>query len=84
MGSARTGRVLAEALGLPLPGLALTPAPLTKLLRYARATGKQVVRLIEGGLTPRRLLTRRAFEDVTGREPFSPVNAAALARAPGV
>src|SRR5581483_6769504 len=34
MGSASTGQVLAEALGLALPGSALTPAPLAKLLRY--------------------------------------------------
>ena len=43
MGSASTGQVLAEALGLALPGSALTPVPLTKLLRYARATGKQIL-----------------------------------------
>jgi dihydroxy-acid dehydratase len=63
MGSASTGQVLAESLGLALPGSALTPAPLTKLLRYARATGKQAVRLIEQDLTPRRILTREAFEN---------------------
>jgi dihydroxy-acid dehydratase len=63
MGSASTGQVLAEALGLALPGSALTPAPLTKLLRYARATGKQLVTLIEENLTPRRILTREAFEN---------------------
>jgi dihydroxy-acid dehydratase len=63
MGSAATGQVLAEALGLALPGSALTPAPLTKLLRYARATGKQAVRLIEEQLTPRRILTHQAFEN---------------------
>ena len=63
MGSASTGQVLAEALGLALPGSALTPAPLTRLLRYARATGKQVVRLLEENLTPRRILTRQAFEN---------------------
>ena len=63
MGSASTGQVLAEALGLALPGSALTPAPLTRLLRYARATGKQAVRLIEENLTPRRILTREAFEN---------------------
>src|SRR5215831_7924825 len=57
MGSAATGQVLAEALGLALPGTALTPEPLTKLLRYARATGKQVVRLVEDHLTPREILT---------------------------
>jgi dihydroxy-acid dehydratase len=63
MGSASTGQVLAEALGLALPGSALTPEPLTKLLRYARATGKQAVRLIEENLTPPRILTREAFEN---------------------
>lgn len=63
MGSASTGQVLAEALGLALPGTALTPAPLTKFLRYARATGKQAVRLVEEHLTPRRILTHDAFEN---------------------
>jgi dihydroxy-acid dehydratase len=63
MGSAATGQVLAEALGLALPGSALTPAPLTKLLRYARATGKQAMRLVEEHLTPRHILTRDAFEN---------------------
>jgi dihydroxy-acid dehydratase len=63
MGSASTGQVLAEALGLALPGSALTPAPLAKLLRYARATGKQIVELIEDDLTPRRILTHAAFEN---------------------
>ena len=63
MGSASTGQVLAEALGLALPGSALTPAPLAKLLRYARATGKQLVTLIEEDLTPRLILTRDAFEN---------------------
>jgi dihydroxy-acid dehydratase len=63
MGSAATGQVLSEALGLALPGSALVPEPLTKLLRYARAAGKQVLRLLAEGLTPRRILTREAFEN---------------------
>jgi dihydroxy-acid dehydratase len=63
MGSASTGQVMAEALGLALPGSALVPMPLTKLLRYARAAGKQVLRLLAEGLTPRRILTREAFEN---------------------
>jgi dihydroxy-acid dehydratase len=63
MGSASTGQVLAEALGLALPGSALVPAPLTKLLRYARAAGKQLLTLIHHNLTPRRILTREAFEN---------------------
>ncbi len=57
------GQVLAEALGLALPGSALVPEPLTKLLRYARATGKQLVSLIQQDLRPRAILTREAFEN---------------------
>jgi dihydroxyacid dehydratase/phosphogluconate dehydratase len=63
MGSAATGQVLSEALGLALPGSALVPEPLTKLLRYARAAGRQILRLIADDLTPRRILTREAFEN---------------------
>src|SRR5215467_222679 len=63
MGSASTGQVLAEALGLALPGSALTPEPLTRLLRYARASGKQLVSLIEQDLRRRAILTREAFEN---------------------
>jgi dihydroxy-acid dehydratase len=63
MGSASTGQVIAEALGLALPGSALVPAPLAQLLRYARAAGKQILHLIEREITPRRILTREAFEN---------------------
>jgi dihydroxy-acid dehydratase len=63
MGSASTGQVLSEALGLALPGSALVPEPLTKLLRYARAAGKQILRLVAEDVTPRRILTRQAFEN---------------------
>jgi dihydroxy-acid dehydratase len=63
MGSASTGQVLAEALGLALPGSALIPAPLTMLLRYARAAGKQILALVEKDLRPRDILTREAFEN---------------------
>jgi dihydroxy-acid dehydratase len=63
MGSASTGQVMAEVLGLALPGSALTPCFLTRHLRYARATGKQAVNLIRNGITPRDILTRQAFEN---------------------
>jgi dihydroxy-acid dehydratase len=63
MGSASTGQVMAEALGLALPGSALTPSFLTRHLRYARATGKQIVHLINKNIRPRDILTREAFEN---------------------
>ena len=63
MGSASTGQVLSEALGLALPGSALVPAPLAMLLRYARAAGKQILELVKLGLLPEQILTRKAFEN---------------------
>jgi dihydroxy-acid dehydratase len=63
MGSASTGQVLSEALGLALPGSALIPAPLTMHLRYARAAGKQILKLVQQNLRPRDILTREAFEN---------------------
>lgn len=63
MGSASTGQVMAEAMGLALPGSALTPCFLTKHLRYARETGKQSVNLINEDIRPRDILTRKAFEN---------------------
>jgi dihydroxy-acid dehydratase len=63
MGSASTGQVLSEAIGLALPGSALVPAPLAMHLRYARAAGKRVLELVRQELTPRKILTREAFEN---------------------
>ncbi|HEX8796041.1 MAG TPA: dihydroxy-acid dehydratase [Polyangiaceae bacterium] len=63
MGSASTGQVLAEAIGLALPGSALVPAPLSMHLRYARAAGKRILELVRQNLTPRDILTREAFEN---------------------
>jgi dihydroxy-acid dehydratase len=63
MGSASTGQALCEALGLALPGSALIPAPLSMHLRYARAAGKQILKLVEWQLLPEQILTRKAFEN---------------------
>src|SRR5205823_5054548 len=63
MGSASTGQILAEALGLAVPGSALIPVPLTRHLRFARLVGKQILKLIAEDITPRRILTREAFEN---------------------
>jgi dihydroxy-acid dehydratase len=63
MGSASTGQVIAETLGLALPGSALIPTPLTRHMRIARAAGKQILKLVEMDLRPSRILTRDAFEN---------------------
>jgi dihydroxy-acid dehydratase len=63
MGSASTGQVVSEALGLALPGTALIPASLTRHMRVARLAGKHILRLIERDLRPSQILTREAFEN---------------------
>ena len=63
MGSASTGQVISEALGLALPGSALIPVALTRHMRVARAAGKLILRLIEQDLRPSQFLTREAFEN---------------------
>ncbi len=63
MGTAATMQIMAEALGLMLPGGALLPATGEELPQYAYEAGKQAVILAKLGLTPRQLVTKESFEN---------------------
>jgi dihydroxy-acid dehydratase len=63
MGTASTMQCMSEALGMTLPGAALTPASLFDIRRTARKTGEQVMNLIHKGIKPTDILTRAAFEN---------------------
>ena len=63
MGTASTMQIMAEALGLALPGSALLPATSGKLREYARKAGSQAVKLAKLNLTPRRIVTLESFEN---------------------
>lgn len=63
MGTASTMQVLAEALGLALPGNALMPNVYSLAERYARQAGTQILSLLAQGLTCRDILTPKAFEN---------------------
>ena len=63
MGTASTMQCMSEALGMALPGSALSPASLFEIRRSARRSGKQVLRLAEKGITPADIMTRAAFEN---------------------
>ena len=63
MGTANTTQCLAEALGLTLPGSANVPAYHSEKLRFARKAGMRVVRMVEEGLTARKILTMKAVEN---------------------
>jgi len=54
---------VSEAIGLALPGSASTPAPYESRDRFADAAGRTVMALLERGLRPRDIVTRRALEN---------------------
>lgn len=63
MGTASTMQIMAEALGLMLPGSALMPATCPDLLEVATRAGETAVQLARKGLTARDIVTRKSFEN---------------------
>jgi dihydroxy-acid dehydratase len=61
MGTASTMAVMAEALGMTLPGTAGTPAPDSRLLEQAQATGRLAVQLVADDRRPSQVMTRGSF-----------------------
>src|SRR4051794_10622259 len=61
MGTASTMGLVAEALGMVIPGLAGTPAPDSRLLAGAHETGRLAVDLVAAQRRPSALLTRGSF-----------------------
>jgi len=54
---------VSEAIGLALPGSAGTPASFESRDRYAEASGRTVMEMIDRGLRPRDIVTRQALEN---------------------
>jgi len=63
MGTALSMNALVEALGMSLPGCAAIPAPYRERSQMAYETGRRAVTLVHEDLTPRKVMTRRAFEN---------------------
>ncbi|KAB0578343.1 dihydroxy-acid dehydratase [Fusobacterium naviforme] len=63
IGTASTMQIMAEALGLSLPGSALLPATSPDLKEYAHRAGVQAVALAKMGLKPRDIVTMKSFEN---------------------
>jgi dihydroxy-acid dehydratase len=61
--TANTMACVSEAIGLALPGSAGTPAPFEARDRWAEASGETVMRLIESGIRPRDIVTRKSLEN---------------------
>lgn len=63
IGTASTMQIMAESLGLALPGSALLPAESPDLQEYAYRAGRQAVRLALTGLKPSDIVTKESFEN---------------------
>jgi dihydroxy-acid dehydratase len=63
MGTASTMACMAEALGTTIPGFAGTPAPDSRLLEQAHATGRLAVELVARDCRPSALLSRGSFRN---------------------
>lgn len=64
IGTASTMQIMAEALGLALPGSALLPANSPDLLEYARRAGAQAVKLAQmENMRPTDIVTLESFEN---------------------
>jgi dihydroxy-acid dehydratase len=63
MGTASTMALLAESLGMTLPGIAGTPAPDSRLPALSHATGGLIVDMIARDRRPSTVLTRGSFRN---------------------
>lgn len=63
MGTANTMACMCEALGMSLPGDSTTPGLMANKSRIAEQTGEQIMKLLEAGITPARIMTRAGLEN---------------------
>ena len=63
LGTANTMCCLAEALGLSLPGSATIPATQADRLRAAQESGRQIVQMIQKGITARQIINQKGIEN---------------------
>ncbi|MCU1596568.1 MAG: dihydroxy-acid dehydratase [Glaciihabitans sp.] len=61
MGTASTMAVVAEALGMTIPGFAGTPAPDARLQAMSHETGRLIVNMIREDRRPSDIMTRESF-----------------------
>ncbi len=61
--TANTMACVSEAMGLALPSSSGAPAPYESRDQYAEASGRQVMELIQLGIRPRDIVTRKSLEN---------------------
>lgn len=63
IGTASTMQILAEALGMSLPGSALIPTTAECLTQMAYEAGRRSLQIVDENLKPSTILTQKAFEN---------------------
>jgi dihydroxy-acid dehydratase len=63
MGTASTMAVMAEALGMTMPGVAGTPAPDSRLLEKSHAAGRLIVEMVAADRRPSSILSTGSFRN---------------------
>ncbi|MFC2008885.1 dihydroxy-acid dehydratase [Chloroflexota bacterium] len=63
MGTGNTGAVIAEALGLALPGAGTVPGDSEEIMEIGRSSGEQIMTLVRKGITTREIMTQEALEN---------------------
>jgi dihydroxy-acid dehydratase len=61
MGTANTMQIIAEALGMALPGSATVPAVYAEKLRFAKRTGRRIVEMVKSDLRPSAIVTKASL-----------------------
>jgi len=63
MFTANSMNCLTEAIGMGLPGNGTIPAVMAERIRLAKTAGMQVMSLFENQITPRKIMTEKAFKN---------------------
>ncbi|MDP2643467.1 MAG: dihydroxy-acid dehydratase [Desulfobacterales bacterium] len=63
MFTANSMNCLTEAVGMALPGNGTIPAVMSARIRLAKSAGMQIMTLLERNLTPRKIMTEKAFKN---------------------
>lgn len=63
LGTANTMCAVTEAMGMALPGSSMVPAVLAERFRFAQASGRRIVEMVEEGLTARKIITRASLQN---------------------
>ncbi len=61
MGTINTMQLIAEAIGMALPGSSCVPAVYAEKLRFAKMTGRRIVEMVKEDLKPSGVITKESL-----------------------